>query len=97
MLVDLLANLTRNGQYEFCTEAQVRAQALSKVLRTIVRIVDVPLKLVAQNHVSDTHVQLDRLDKLAVHLAVLAERGHLLFELRHYLVFEAVGQIEILD
>ena len=96
MLVDLLTDLVGNREHELCSETKISTEALGKVLRRVVGVVDVPLELVAQDNVADAHVQLDDLEQLAVHLLVLTELVHLLAHARDNLTFEYGWQIVLL-
>ena len=97
MLIDLLPNLHGDWQRELGSQAKVCAQRDGKVLGRVVRVVYVPLKLVAQKHRAYANVELDGAHKLAFHLAVLAELVNLFFHLGNYFTLETRRQVGLFD
>lgn len=64
----------RDGEHELGAETQVSAHTLREVFRGVTRIIDVPFKLVSNNHLADSNVELDDPDLLKRH----CDRGALL-------------------
>jgi len=68
----------RNWKHELSSKTEIWTKTFSEILRWIVRVVNVPLKLISQNNVSNSHIQLDYFHKLSLHLFVLSELVNLL-------------------
>ena len=47
MFIDLLSDRVSDWEQKFSTEPKICAKRLSKIFRRVVRVIDVPLKLVA--------------------------------------------------
>lgn len=97
VLVDLFAYLVGDGKHELGREPKVRAQALREVLRRVVRVVNVPFKLVSYHDVANPDIELNGLDQFTVHLLILPELCDLLFQLSHYFVLESPRNAVLLN
>ena len=78
-------------QHEFCTKAEVGAERLSKILRRIVRVVNVPLELVSEHYIANSNVKLNHFKKFALHLFVLPKLVNLFFHRAYYLTLKNRG------